>query len=56
MLSAVAKPLLVSTSLAPVLIAFGINGVAEGRGALEYVFWFAASLVLVGTQCRVPVR
>jgi hypothetical protein len=48
MLSAVAKPILVSTSLAPVLIAFGINGVAEGKGPFEYVSWFAASLVLLG--------
>lgn len=48
MLSAVAKPLLVSTSLSPVLLAFGINGVAEGRGPLQYLPWFAASLVLLG--------
>src|SRR5713226_255486 len=47
MLSAIAKPLLVSTSLSPVLLAFGINGVAEAKSPWEYIPWFAASLALV---------
>jgi hypothetical protein len=38
----------VSTSLSPVLLAFGINSVAEGKGPLEYLPWFAASLALLG--------
>lgn len=48
MLNAVAKPLLVSTSLSPVLLAFGINSVAEGKGPWEYAPWFAASVSLLG--------
>jgi hypothetical protein len=47
MLNAAAKPLLVSTSLAPVLVAFGINAVAEGKSPWEYLAWFLASAILL---------
>jgi len=47
MLSAFAKPLLVATSLAPVLLAFGINGLAAGKDIWEYAPWFTAALFMV---------
>lgn len=47
MLSKVAKPLLVSTSMAPVLIAFGINAISEGRGPWDYIPWFCAAIAMV---------
>jgi hypothetical protein len=48
MLSTIAKPLLVSTSLSPVLLAFGINAMAEERPPWEYIPWFVASVGLWG--------
>jgi hypothetical protein len=47
MLNAIAKPLLVSTSMSPVLIAYGINAVADDKGPLEYLPWFGAAVGMV---------
>lgn len=47
MLSAIAKPLLVSTSLSPVLIAYGINAYSDGKDAWDYLRWFGAAILLV---------
>lgn len=48
MLNTIAKPLLVSTSMSPVLIAYGINAVAEEKGPWEYIPWFVAAVGMVG--------
>lgn len=55
MLNTVAKPLLVSTSLSPVLLAFGINAIAEDKSPIEYVPWFVASIGLL-TLCLLILR
>ncbi len=47
MLNAIAKPLLVSTSMSPVLIAYGINALSDGKGPWEYLPWFGAAIGMV---------
>ena len=47
MLNAIAKPLLVSTSMSPVLIAYGINALADEKGPWEYMPWFIAAISMV---------
>ena len=47
MLNAIAKPLLVSTSMSPVLIAFGVNALADEKRSWEYMPWFVAAICMI---------
>lgn len=47
MLNAIAKPLLVSTSMSPVLLAYAVNAFVEGKEPREYLPWAGAAVGLV---------
>jgi hypothetical protein len=55
MLSKLAKPLLVATSMAPILLAFAVNAISEGRSFGDYWFWLVLAALLV-CLCHLIMR